>query len=482
MSSRKGARHPKPFTLEHFKVYASHLILDNGEPWRPEPFQLDVLRELFAGFPEVWMVVPEGNGKTTMMGALSLYHGDYTPTASVLLAASSRDQCEVLFQAAAGFVHRSPALKGRFKVFDGYRRVKCLRTGGRVQVFAADDRTGDGVIPTLALLDELHRHKDMRLYRTWRGKLDKRGGQLVAISTAGEPDSEFEDIRCKVRREAQVTIKGSHLRAATEQLVLHDWSVPLGDDLDDMAVVKAANPLKSITKPALKRKRSSPTMTVAHWRRFVCNQAVRLTESAIDDGEWRHAAGAGVPAGEPVAVGVDLGWKWDTTAIVPLWMESHERRVIGRPEILTPPRDGTSLSPREVEDAFRRIDARNPIGTVVMDPSAGGEQLASWLEDEIGADVISYPQGPTSMATAYERFMEALRNGWLEHPDDPAFTRHVLNATAKLLPDGRSRFDRPSRSRNAGLQDYRVIDALIAAAMVNATLANPAIDVAANVW
>jgi hypothetical protein len=45
-------------------------------------------------------------------------------------------------------------------VFEGYRRIKCLRSGGRIQVFAADDRTGDGVF-TLALLDELHRHRDL---------------------------------------------------------------------------------------------------------------------------------------------------------------------------------------------------------------------------------------------------------------------------------------------------------------------------------
>jgi phage terminase large subunit-like protein len=58
--------------------------------------------------------------------------------------------------------------------------------GGRLQVFAADDRTGDGIIPGgIALVDELHRHRDLRLYRVWVGKLVKRGAQIVTISTAG---------------------------------------------------------------------------------------------------------------------------------------------------------------------------------------------------------------------------------------------------------------------------------------------------------
>jgi hypothetical protein len=60
-----------------------------------------------------------------------------------------------------------------------------------------------------------------------------------------------------------------------------------------------------------------------------------------------------------------------------------------------------------------------------------------------------------------------VRNGWIRHPRDSEFTEHVLNAVAKVLPDGRARFDRPSTSRAAAGQRRRVIDALVAAAMVH---------------
>jgi phage terminase large subunit-like protein len=415
------------------------------------------------------MVVPEGNGKTTLMALAALYHGDYTPSAAVLMAASSRDQCELLHSQAAGFVHRTPAMRKRFKVFDGYRRIRCLRTGGRIQVFAADDRTGDGVIPTLALVDELHRHKDLRLYRTWRGKLDKRGGQLVAISTAGEPGTEFEEIRAKARIEApDLDINGAHVRAASSELVLHDWSVPADADVEDMGVVKAANPFRGVTVESLTRKRSSPTMTAAHWRRFVCNQAVRQEGTAITEAEWA-AAGVDneIPAGAAVTIGVDLGWKWDTTALVPLWMPEREMRVLGDPRVLEPPRDGTSLHPREVQQALRDLTEEYAVELVVLDPEAGGEQLAAWIEDELGLQVATHSQKPAPMALAFERFMEALRQGWLRHTKSPVLARHVLNAAAKQLPDGRARFDRMSQSRSATRQDQRVIDALIAAAMAH---------------
>ena len=161
------------------------LELDNGEPFVLEDYQERFAADVFAGVPEAWLVIPQGNGKTTLVAALVLYHIRFMPDAMATIAASSRDQARIMYRQAKGFV-----LRGRldeFKCFDGYRRIDCPESRGMAEVHAADDRTGDGTIPTLALLDELHRHRNLDLYETWRGKLDKRGGQLVAISTAGEP-------------------------------------------------------------------------------------------------------------------------------------------------------------------------------------------------------------------------------------------------------------------------------------------------------
>ncbi len=426
------------------------------------------------------MVFPEGNAKTTLLGGIALYHADYTPSAEVVLGASSRDQCEWLHRQAAGFVERTPGLKKRFRVFDGYRRIKALRTGGRIQVFAADERTGDGVIFTLALLDELHRHRDLRLYRTWRGKTRKRGGQVAAISTAGEPDSEFEQIRSQVKQEApEIHSAGAYTRAAGAGMVLHDYSVPTDGDVEDMEQVKAANPLSTITVDTLAEDFASPTMSKPHWRRMKCNQAVRGIERAIDEGEW-EAAGTveepvsselcwPIPAGKAIWVGLDVGWKWDTTAWVPLWWRDREFRQFGVPRILTPPQDGTSLDPKEVKQAFRDIYERNPVEVVVMDESRA-EDIAGWLRDEFPKlKVVGYGQGNPLKATAAERFLEGLREGHIKQPRDPEFTRHVLNAVSRTLPDGRVRFDRPSTSRNKRQQEVRVWDALDAASMVHAT-------------
>ena len=209
----------KPFTLPHFRAWARGLTLDGGAAWRVEPWQAAFLRDVFRGVPEVWLIVPEGNGKTTTLAGLALYHAEFLPFAAVPVAAASREQAEILYRQAEGFVIRSDRLhelvhspiqeaKGkrktdvpRFTCLEGYRRIN-HHAGGRIQVFAADDRTGDGILPTLAIIDEPHRLRDLSLYRTWAGKIAKREGQIVAISTRGEPGSEFEETLNRIRERA----------------------------------------------------------------------------------------------------------------------------------------------------------------------------------------------------------------------------------------------------------------------------------------
>lgn len=440
---------------------------------------MEIVSELFAGIPEVWLVIPEGNGKTTLMSGVALYYADFTPDAMIPIAASSRDQAKWLFRQAAGFVTRSgiggrkAQPKGkRFRIFDGYRCINALLSGGVIQVFAADEGTGDGAIPNgVAIVDELHRHRDLGLYETWAGKLDKCDAQLCALSTAGEPGTPFEITRERIHKEATSRRETlGHVRAATEEVVLHDYRLPKDASPNDMEAVKAANPLAKITEQRLTRKRRKPTMTETRWRRFVCNLATRSDSAAISEAEWdARVTGETIPVGEPVWAGADFGWKWDTTAIVPLYMPSAETRVFGKAQIVVPPRDMSSTRPEEVHEAFLAIHHVNPIHTVVMDENAGGAQMCGWIEDKLGARVVAHSQADVAMALAYSRWMEGMRLGWHAYPDDPEFRQHALNAIARLISQDRTRFDRPRGARNASsnTQERRVWDALTAASMVH---------------
>lgn len=471
-SPARRTRPPRPFTRPHFRAWAARHVLDNGEPWIVEPYFERFVADVFAGYPVCWLVVPEENAKTTSVAGLALYVIEHKPSAYVPVAASARDQAEWIYRQAEGFVYRSNR-RGTFKCLEGYRRIRCDAMGSRIQVFAADDRSGDGIIPGgIAVLDELHRHRDLKLYHTWKGKLRKRGAQLVVISTAGEVGSEFEEERERLRQQAtRITRRGRCFVRAEHSLdsrrlaVLHDYAVPEDGDIEDMRLVKQANPYSGITPVTLREKRAM-TASTQHWTRFTCNRAARSENAAITEAEWHDAiTGEWLSEGQPQWLGLDVAWKWDTTAAVPLWKRGERDLVLGPATVLVPPRDSSSMDPTLIENALTALHARNPLHTVVMDTSRA-EQLAEWIARELGATVIEHGQGNAQAAEDYELFMQALRSGWLKHQGDRGLTEHALNAIARVTRDDKARFDRTSRSRRDGSQDVRVIDALDAAASV----------------
>lgn len=462
----------RPFTIAHFRRWAQAKRLPDG-PFVLEPAQEDFVRDVFElrGKPaEALLVVPEGNGKSTLIALLALYFLEHTEEASIPVAAATRDQAfKVLFACMVGIIRRNGL--HQFTVHPGLREIRHAATNGAIQVYAAEAGGADGVQPRgLMLLDEIHRLKSLgpgSLYLTWVGKLEKAGALLVGISTAGEPDSEFEQLRQKFRTTGEVTREGCFVRAVSERSVLHEYALPEGADPEDLDLVALANPLSTITAETLRAKRAAPSWNRAHWLRFTCNMPTRDSDAAIQEREWHDSATAKrIPADADTWVGLDVGWRWDTTAFVPFWWKEDSFRLFGPAVILTPPQDGSSMDPKIVKRAFGELQETYSISTVVMDTNRA-EDIAAWLSDDLGITVVDRLQSNKPQAEDYERFMEALRQGWLYHAGDEGLRRHALNAVAKVLDSGAVRFDRPERSRSAPKQDVRVIDALRAASMVH---------------
>lgn len=491
-SRRSAVAKPlKPFTLDHWRKYAGRLVLDTGEPWPvdDDPWMLEIVKDLFSGFREMWVLVPEGNAKTTLFAGVGLYGADFSRSPWIPIGAASRDQAEILFGQAAGFVERTPGLdakkvkQGRFKVFEGYRQIKSVVNGGRgLKVYAADKATGDGVIPyPYALIDEPHRHRDLGLYRTWKGKLRKRGAQIAAISTAGEPGTDFEETRDAIRNAAteREYRNPCHLRACGNGVVMHEFKVPKAEQAKDLELVRLANPLSVITKQDLREKLESPTLDYGEdWLRLTCNIPARSSRAAVSDADWDHAhTDDDIPEKAEIDLGADFAWSSDTTAIQSLWVPEPTFRLLGDPVILEPPRDGTMLDPQEVKDAFDLFIGRYRVRRVVADKTKAQDTLL-WLENERGVEVVDWSQTLKNEILEYELFMEALRGGaspddktrresWLKHTGDPGLRKHVMNAIARKVPGDKHVFDRPSSSRSASKQSRRVIDCLKAAAMVH---------------
>lgn len=475
-TASRGARKLQPFTLEHFLwwVDANELRLEDGSEWVLQDFQCEIAEDVLAAFRESWFILPEGNAKTTLMGGLAVYDGDHARTPWIPIGAASRDQAEILFGQAASFIEQSPTLNERFKVLTGYRVIRCPGGGHGIKVYPWDPKTGDGVIPfPRAYVDEPHRHPDLRLYRLWKGKYLKRRGGVVAISTAGEPESEFEEARAKIREQAtERRHNGCHLRSIGPSIVYHEWQVATVEQARDLEVVKAANPLASITVADLAEKLGSPTLDFGEdWLRLTCNIPSRSSDAAIPEHEWDACAtDERIPEGVPIMVGADFAWLEDSTAITPVWAREPKFRLFGDPLIFEPPGSGVMIDANEVKAGFLDLHARNPIEVVVMDP-AKAQDIAQWLSNELGCLVITRSQSNSYATEDYEHFIEAIRERWLYHTGDATFRRHVLSAIRARLPSDKHRFDRPRTVRKRRDQRRILIDALSAAAMVNTHIA-----------
>jgi phage terminase large subunit-like protein len=450
------------YSLDDFATFCSTLRLENRNPLELEPFQRIMLEDYFAGAIELVIVIPKKNGKTTLLGALALYHLLNWPEAECVIAASSRDQARILFKQAAGLVRRSN-LEGQLDVKSGYGEIRLKggeKDGPRVRVMAADAGTGDGVIPTLALVDELHRHPSGELYGVFRDGLGPRGGQMVTISTAGATlDSPLGLLRGKAH--TFPTFRRDHASkynyAASEDgsFVLHEWCLDQAEDVDDIGLVALANPASWQTEAALRQRHDSPSTTPWQWRRFACGIWTEGEEPWIDPLSWDRLADSKLTLdpGESAWLGVDIGVRHDSTGIAVV-VPRGDGVVAVKALILKPPPNG-EVPLEFVEQEIRNLCTEYDVKGVAFDPWSF-RRSAELLEKE-GIQMIEFPQSPERMAEASANLFRLIESKQLVHDGNPELRSHVLAGITKETERG-WRLQKDPRVR-------RPIDALIALAM-----------------
>jgi phage terminase large subunit-like protein len=434
--------------IDTFAEFTSSLTLENGQPFEIEPFELQILADYFAGVRETLVLLPKKNGKSTLLAALALHHLITTDNAMCPIAAASREQAMWIFDQARGFVQRNLELQEQVRVLRGYREIRRRHPDalvnpkemfGLVKVLAADEDTADGVIPTLALVDELHRHKKPELYAVFRDGLGPRQGQMITISTAGDDEeSPLGQMRTSAYAYPGMKRDGAYRYVRTEDFALHEWALDEEQDREDMDVVKTANPASWQTSEELHRRFTSPSMKSWQWARFACGVWMFGEQGAISDREWRDCedAEAKIPEGaQGVTIGIDLGWRWDSTAIVPVW-ESGGNWIVGDAKIIVPPHDGSATRYEDIWTVIEAMTETFTHPTFVIDPEADGEQLAQQIESELEVDVVTHSQKPAAMALAAQRLAQTIADKKQRHPGNPELTRHVLAANPKSVGEG----------------------------------------------
>jgi phage terminase large subunit-like protein len=432
MSERSG--------LDAFVRFCAALTVESGEPMTVEGFQRLMLADYFGGATETLILIPKKNGKTTLLGALGLFHLIVTPDAECVIAAASRDQATILFDQAAGFVRRTSGLADRVVIRRGYREIRSRRDAGRMRVLAADVDTVDGVIPTLALIDELHRHRRAGLYGIFRDGLGPRKGRLIAISTAGDSEATpLGEMRAQARLLPIVERDGRHLRArsADGAYAMHEWALDNADDVEDMTLVKLVNPASWWTPETLAQAKASPTMLPSQWARYRCGLWMAGDAWWVDAEQWRGAARPAerlVP-GERVALGFDGSRTGDSTALVACRLSDGLVSLLriweadeANPEWEVPRGEVDAA----IADAFERFS----VVRGYFDPPLWQSEIDEWAHTYGETAVVRFATNRTAMMAATERFRTDLVAGRLTHDGDATLTRHALNTQIREVRGG----------------------------------------------
>ena len=415
--------------LAEFGRFTEKLILPNGRPARLLPHQARMLSEHFDGAIETLLLLPKKNIKTTSLAELGLFALITTPGADIPVVATSRDQATLLLDEAIGFIRRTPYLERYVDIKRGYRELRARRDdGGRLRVLAADVDTADGITPwPLALVDELHRARSAELYAVLRAGLEARGSQMVAISTAGTNLNSPLGVMRRAAYDLPVQERdGAHRYAATADgsYVLHEWALDPGQDVDDMRIVRTANPAPWHTLEALGRRHDSPSMTPWTWRRFACNLWQATADPWLPAGAWDAIARPGLVI----------------PARAPAWLAVFRRREMGAALVAVARdpkrRDGWACASRifegdeplelaDLEEECRRAAVRYDVRALMYDPQQF-ERSAVTLEDE-GVFLVPMPQTNARMSPASDTLYQAIVNGDLVHNGDRRLAAHVDN-------------------------------------------------------
>jgi phage terminase large subunit-like protein len=145
----------------------SFLSLCDRAGFAPEPFQKKIASAFFGPEPELLVLLPRGNGKSRLIGALAVHHLLVEPEPRIYVCAASREQAGVVHEYARSFArHVDPDIDVN------QREIRTQH--GYLRVVASDAGKLQGLTPSLSIVDELHAHRDADVYLAMRTALLKR--------------------------------------------------------------------------------------------------------------------------------------------------------------------------------------------------------------------------------------------------------------------------------------------------------------------
>ena len=472
--------------IDFFRTYCYHYKGEwAGQVFVPEPWQEEVHGEIFGWvhrvegemvrrFRTAYIEIPRKNGKSFKAAATGNYllWADEEPGAEVYSTATKKDQARIVFDAARAMVKRSADLRQEVKTLAG--RMVVEATDSFFAPLGADSNTLDGLNAHGNIIDELHAHRDRKVWDVMITSMGSRRQPLTyAITTAGTYDPEsigWEQHRYAERVLEQV-IKD-------ETFFAYVACADKEDDWREESTWRKANPNYGISvKPGYlrteaKRAENEPSY-VNTFLRLHLNRWTQQVTRWISMDDWNKGSEPFNPRdlyGRKCFGGLDLSSKLDITALlllfppeetggdwfmVPRFWIPEERADIRSQTDGVPYldwiRDGyVHATPGNVIDYdWIEAEAKALAGLYDMPECAfdpwNAQQTANHMADD-GLTMVEVRQGFQSLSEPSKEFERLIVAGQLRHNDNPVMRWMVNNLAIREDPAGNIKPDKEKSS------------------------------------
>lgn len=411
-------------------------------PLKLREWQRDISRDVLdSGARTVGLMLPRGQGKSTLNAALGLYRfftgGE---GADVVVVAVDERQAGIVFGAARRMVELDDELNTRVHVY----RDKLIYplTGSTFSCLPASAPALEGLDYVLAIVDEAG-FVNRSVYETVLLAQGKR--ETSVLVSIGTPGPNLDD---------QVLLDLRNYAADNPDdrtLLWREFSAAGFEDhpVDCQHCWELANPALDdfLHRDALHALLPPKTREATFRRARLCQLPVDTDGAFLPAGVWDGlATGHGVPDGAEVVIALDGSFSDDTTALLVATV-SAEPHVDKIQVWQRPPGDEDYRVPvAEVEQVIRESCKRWRVLEIIADPFRWTRTLQVLESEKL--PIAEFPHSPSRLTAATTDLYSAAVNGRMSHSGDRQLAEHV--AAAVIIDDARGmRLSKASRSKTA---------------------------------
>ena len=417
---------PRSAGADRFAAFCKRFVVTpkgtgSRQPMVLRGWQVDLSRSLIDDRPKICLwVMGRGNGKSTLVAALALFHVFMSGIegARVVIVAQDERSSMRLLAVAIRMVELNDDLAARCQVYRD--RIVVPATNSSIVALPGEAHRIEGEHASLAIADEIgFVRRDA--YESLLHSTGKRAeSQLLMIGTPSPPSWREASPMLDLVLEGRTTTDPSFRLVEFGGDVTHpvdcehcwDAANPGIDDLLSRDHLTASLP---------------PRSRESEFRRARLAEWVEQDDRAfLPPGCWASlATGEIVPDGAEVVLAFDGSFSGDSTAllvatiataphldVVALWEGSD---------------DSFRVPIVEVEDTIRAACRRWNVLEVVADPYRWARSLQLLAAD--GIPVVEFNQSPARLTPATTDLHTAAVNGEVTHSGDERLARHIGNAT-----------------------------------------------------